>query len=141
MAKLHGFSVQEALNASLGQMGDFKVLDASDKIDGAGSAGDSITAGGYGSPTLTNTVHVAIPRGATQILIYPEGDIYWRFSSYATSTTTDDDIDNDTDLKMVGGNLISLAVPRGATTSDKPNMMFSILSTSATTHVVRIVGV
>ena len=66
---------------------------------------------------------------------------YWRFSSYATSTTTDDDIDNDTDLKMVGGNLISLAVPRGATTSDKPNMMFSILSTSATTHVVRIVGV
>ena len=141
MAKLHGYSVQEALNASLGQMGDFIVLDASDKIVGAGSDGASITAGAYGSPTLTNTIHVKIPSGATQILVYPEGDIYWRFSSYSASTTTGDDIDDDTDLKMVGGNLISLAVPRGALTSDKPHMMFSILSTSATTHVVRIVGI
>ena len=138
MAKLHGYSVQEALNASLGQMGTFVTLDASDLVS-AGTAGDSLTAGAYGSPTLTNTTHVVIPRNATQLLIYSEGDIYWKFSSYST-ISTDDDIDDDIDLKMVGGNLISLAIPRGLQ-SPGETMAFSFLSTNDTTHIVRMVGV
>tara|TARA_R100001594_G_C3960826_1_gene245352 strand:+ start:65 stop:478 length:414 start_codon:yes stop_codon:yes gene_type:complete len=137
MAKIHGYSVQEALNASLGQMGQYIVLDASYKASGAGSAGASITAGS--NADTTNTTHVNIKKGFTQILVYPEGDIYWKFSS-TSALSTDDDVVANTDLKMVGGNLISLAVPRGQQANGE-EMLFNFLSTSTTQHVVRIVGV
>ena len=133
MANLHKFSVQEAVNASQGNAGNFTIADASSGGLG-GSAGASITAGS--SADVTNTKHLDIAAGTHQLLIYPEGDIYWNFA------TSDLDVDADTSLKLPGDTLTSLAVPKGLLSRDNSETIrFNFNSTSTTQHIVRIVEV
>jgi hypothetical protein len=133
MADLHKFTVQESLNANLGQSGNFNILDASSGGLG-GSAGASIAAGS--NADVTNTKHLDISSGTHQLLIWADGDIYFNFA------TSDLDVDTDTSLKLSGEALTSLSVPYGLMSkAGGETIRFNFLSTSTTTHTVRIVEV
>ena len=133
MANLHKFSVQEALNASQGNAGVFNIADDSSGGLG-GSSGDAIQAGS--SANANNTKHFDIAAGTHQLIIYPEGDIYWNFA------TSDEDIVANTNLKLPGDVLTSLAVPKGLLSrNNSETIRFNFNSTSTTQHIVRIVEV
>tara|TARA_R110002051_G_scaffold102905_1_gene174446 strand:- start:1115 stop:1516 length:402 start_codon:yes stop_codon:yes gene_type:complete len=133
MANLHKFTVQEALNSSQGTAGSFNIADNSSGGLG-GTSGDAIQAGSSANPN--NTKHFDIAAGTHQLIIYPEGDIYWNFA------TSDEDIVVNTNLKLPGDVLTSLAVPKGLISNqDTDTIRFNFNSTSTTQHIVRIVEV
>ena len=114
MAKLHEFSVQEAMNAS-GPGGEWTV----NSVSTTGS-----------NANVANTVHVLVT-GATQLGLYSSGEVYFSFSSAETSIT----IAND--LILPANVLTFITVPNGL----GPAIYFNHLSTSTTAHTVRIVEV
>ena len=114
MADLHKLTVQEAMNAS-GPGGVWTV----NAVANTGSNAD-----------VTNTVHVDIS-GAGQLGIRSAGDIYFNFSASQTDVTTAND------MILPGGVLTFITVPRGLGST----IYFNHLSTSTTTHAVRIVEV
>ena len=133
MANLHKFSVQESLNAGLGQAGKFTILDASSGGLG-GSAGASISAGDGAS--VANTTHLDISDGAHQLVVWADGDIYWNFA------TSDLDVDTDTNLKLTSDTLTTIAVPYGLKNAKTDTIRFNMLGVaSGSGTVVRIVEV
>ena len=114
MADLHKLTVQEALNAS-GPGGVWTV----NGVSTTGSNAD-----------VTNTVHIDVS-GAGQLGLYSSGEIYFNFSASQTDVT----IAND--LKLPANTLTFITVPRGLGST----IYFNHLSTSTTTHAVRIVEV
>ena len=114
MADIHTYSVQEALNTTVG--GEWTVASA-------GTAGSSASTG--------NTTHKAL-KGATGILgVYSAVEIYFNFSS----TTTDVNASND--MIIPKNTLMFLTIPRGLGTT----IYFNYNSTSTTTGAVRLVEV
>tara|TARA_R100000655_G_C2954040_1_gene187788 strand:- start:639 stop:983 length:345 start_codon:yes stop_codon:yes gene_type:complete len=114
MADIHTYSVQEALNTTVG--GEWTVASA-------GTAGSSAN--------VNNTTHKAL-KGATGILgVYSAVEIYFNFSS----TTTDVNASND--MIIPKNTLMFLTIPRGLGTT----IYFNYNSTSTTTGAVRLVEV
>ena len=119
MADLHKLTVQEALT-STGPGGVWTVNPV--------STVHTSTAEGH-------TVHLDVS-GASQLGVFPAGDIYFNFSN----TTTDCDTDND--LRIPGDTLTFITVPLGLEASGiDGDIYFNHLSTSTTAHTVRIVEV
>tara|TARA_Y100000593_G_C4256190_1_gene309777 strand:- start:782 stop:1123 length:342 start_codon:yes stop_codon:yes gene_type:complete len=113
MAKLHKFTVQEAMNASgTGGVWDVQAVSST-----------------HGGTSATDTIHVDIS-SYHQIGVYAAGDIYFRFSADSGS-----DCNTSNDLKIDGSTLVFLTVPRGLGNT----IYFNHLGVSATT--VRLVGV
>ena len=124
MAELQKFRAHEALNTTAA--GKFSVADAASGGLG-GVAGASIQAG------TGTSLHFDLDSGTHQLLVYPEGKIYFNFA------TSDLDIDGDIDLLLPSQTLTSLAVPVGIRTKNE-TIRFNFISASGTV-VVRIVEV
>jgi len=114
MADLHTYSVQEALNATVG--GGWTV-------SSAGTAGSS--------SAVTNTTHKSLTGSTGTIGVYSAVEIYFNFST----TTTDVNASND--LLIPKNTLTFLTVPKGLGNT----VYFNYNSTSTTTGAVRIVEV
>ena len=114
MADLHTYSVQEALNATVG--GGWTV-------SSAGTAGSS--------SAVTNTTHKSLTGRTGTIGVYSAVEIYFNFST----TTTDVNASND--LLIPKNTLTFLTVPKGLGNT----VYFNYNSTSTTTGAVRIVEV
>tara|TARA_R100000781_G_scaffold33780_1_gene24488 strand:+ start:37 stop:408 length:372 start_codon:yes stop_codon:yes gene_type:complete len=123
MANLQKFRTHEALNTTAA--GKFSVADASSGGLG-GSAGASIS-------VASTTLHFDLDSGTHQILVYPEGKLYFNFA------TSDLDIDSDIDLLLPSSTLTSLAVPVGIRTKGE-TIRFNFASASGTINV-RIVEI
>ena len=114
MADLHKYSVQEALNTTVG--GSWTVATAGT----AGSSADE-----------NNTTHKLLSSSSNTIGVHSAVEIYF---SFATSET---DINKSNDLIIPKNTMIYLTVPRGLGNT----VYFSILSTSTTTGAVRLVEI
>jgi len=119
MANLHKLSVQQAVNAA-GSGGQWTV----NSVSTTGS-----------NANVANTVHVQVT-GAGQLGLYSSGDIYFNFANGETNCNTSND------LILQGNTLTFIKVPLGLEASGHDaDIYFNHLSTSTTTHTVRIVEV
>ncbi len=114
MADLHTYSVQEALNATVG--GNWTVASA-------GTAGSSAD--------VANTTHQSLSSSTNTLGVYSAVEIYFNFST----TTTDVNASND--LLIPKNTLTFLTVPKGLGNT----VYFNYNSTSTTTGAVRTVEV
>ena len=114
MAKLHKYSVQEALNTTVG--GGWTVSN----VGTAGSSGD-----------VANTTHKSIATTTGTIGVYSAVEIYFNF------TTTETNVTAGTDMVLPKNTLTFLTVPRGLGNTIK----FNYNSTSTTTGAVKIVEI
>ncbi len=131
MAKLHKFTVQEALNASQGNAGGWTQADAAS--GGLGGSAEAVIAAGS-SANANNTVHFDLADSTTLLMLYAEGPVYFNFAA------TDEDIVANNSLILPDSQLISIAVPRGLAAKGD-TIRFNFNSTSTVTHTVRIVEV
>ena len=114
MADIHTYSVQEALNTTVG--GEWTVASA-------GTAGSSASTG--------NTTHKALKASTGSVGVYSAVEIYFNFST----TTTDVNASND--MIIPKNTLMFLTIPRWLGTT----VYFNYNSTSTTTGAVRLVEV
>tara|TARA_R100000655_G_scaffold55561_1_gene93606 strand:- start:2408 stop:2752 length:345 start_codon:yes stop_codon:yes gene_type:complete len=112
MADTHTYSVQEALNTTVG--GEWTV-------SSAGTAGSSAD--------VTNTTHKLLKASTGNIMIYSAVDIYFNF------TTSETAVNASNDLVIPKNTLTSMIIPRGLGNT----IYFNYNSTSTTTGAVRIV--
>ena len=121
MANLHKFTVQESLNANLGQSGKFNILTASN----AGTADD-----------VANTNHVSLSSDCHQILIYAAGDIYFNFDIAQTDCST------STNPILAAETLHNVAVPHGIKNGASDTIYLNYLAVSTSSAAaMRIVEV
>ena len=114
MADIHTYSVQEALNTTVG--GEWTVASA-------GTAGSSAN--------VNNTTHQALKGSTGTLGVYSAVEIYFNF---ATSGT---DVNASNDMIIPKNTLFFLTIPRGLGTT----VFFNYNSTSTTTGAVRMVEV
>ncbi len=112
MADTHTYSVQEALNTTVG--GEWTVASA-------GTAGSSAN--------VNNSIHQVLKASTGTIGVYSAVEIYFNF---ATSGT---DVNASNDLLIPKNTLTFITVPRGL----GHTIYFNYNSTSTTTGAVRIV--
>ena len=127
MANLHKLTVQEAMNAS-GPGGtwtpQYLATDADkDTSRTAGSSADE-----------TNSRHISC-KGAGQIGVYPEEEIYFRFSDGLTGSDriVRADVVKNLDLKLPANTLVFLTIPNGL-----KDPYFNFLGVGTTDEDVRI---
>jgi hypothetical protein len=114
MADTHTYSVQEALNTTVG--GEWTVASA-------GTAGSS--------DAVTNTTHKSLKSATGLLGVYSAVEIYFNFSASAT------DVNASNDMIIPKNTLMFLTVPRGLGLT----INFNYNSTSTTTGAVRLVEV
>jgi len=114
MADIHTYSVQEALNTTVG--GEWTVASA-------GTAGSSASTG--------NTTHLLLKAATGAIGVYSAVQIYFNFSA----TTTDVNASND--LLIPPNTLTFITIPRGLGNT----LYFNYNSTTTSTGSVRVVEV
>ena len=112
MADVHAYTVQEALNTTVG--GEWTVASA-------GTAGSSAN--------VNNTTHKSLMERTGTIGIYSAVEIYFNFASSET------DVNASNDLLIPKTTLTFITVPRGLGST----IYFIYNSTSTTTGAVRIV--
>ena len=112
MADLHKYSVQEALNNTVG---------------GGWSVSSSGTAGS--SADVNNTIHKSIHSSTGNIGVYSAVEIYFNF------TTSETNVNASNDLLIPKNTLTFITVPRALGNT----IYFNYNSTSTTTGAVRIV--
>ena len=112
MADIHAYTVQEALNTTVG--GEWTVASA-------GTAGSSASTG--------NTTHKSLKEATGTIRVYSAVEIYFNFASSET------DVNASNDLLLPKNTLTYITVPRGL----RSTIYFNYNSTSTTTGAVRIV--
>lgn len=112
MADIHAYTVQEALNTTVG--GEWTVASA-------GTAGSSASTG--------NTTHKSLKEATGTIGVYSAVEIYFNFASSGT------DVNASNDLLLPKNTLTFITVPRGLGST----IYFNYNSTSTTTGAVRIV--
>ena len=112
MAKIHKYSVQEALNTTVG--GEWTVA----TVGTAGSNAD-----------VANTTHQLIKESTGSIGVYSAVEIYFNFTSSETN------VNASNDLLIPKTTLTFITVPRGLGST----IYFNYNSTSTTTGAVRIV--
>ena len=112
MADIHAYTVQEALNTTVG--GEWTVASA-------GTAGSSASTG--------NTTHKSLKEATGTIGVYSAVEIYFNFASSGT------DVNASKDLLLPKNTLTIITVPRGLGST----IYFNYNSTSTTTGAVRIV--
>tara|TARA_R110000744_G_C19367374_1_gene562044 strand:- start:95 stop:439 length:345 start_codon:yes stop_codon:yes gene_type:complete len=114
MADIHTYSVQEALNTTVG--GEWTVASA-------GTAGSSAA--------VTNTSHQLLKGSTGTLGVYSAVEIYFNFSASQT------DVNASNDMLIPKNTLMFLTIPRGLGFS----LYFNYNSTSTTTGSVRMVEV
>lgn len=112
MADIHRYSVQEALNTTVG--GEWSVTSA-------GTAGSSAD--------VANTTHQVLKASSGTIGVYSAVEIYFNF------TTSETNVNASNDLLLPKNTLTFITVPRGL----GKTIYFNYNSTSTTTGAVRIV--
>jgi len=112
MADIHTYSVQEALNTTVG--GEWTVASA-------GTAGSSAA--------VTNSTHQILKASSGTIGVYSAVEIYFNFSASQT------DVNASNDLLIPKNTLTFITIPRGLGNT----IYFNYNSTSTTTGAVRIV--
>ena len=114
MADLHKFTVQEALNATVG--GGWTV-------SSVGTAGSS--------SAVTNTTHKSLTGSTGTIGVYSAVEIYYNF------TTSETNVNASNDLLIPANTQFFITVPRGLGNT----VYFNFNSTSTTTGAVRMVEI
>ena len=112
MADIHAYTVQEALNTTVG--GELTVASA-------GTAGSSASTG--------NTTHKSLKEATGTIGVYSAVEIYFNFAYSGT------DVNASNDLLLPKNTLTFITVPRGLGST----IYFNYNSPSTTTGAVRIV--
>jgi hypothetical protein len=112
MANVHKYTVQEALNTTVG--GEWTVATA-------GTAGSSAD--------VNNTTHKLLKEATGTIGVYSAVEIYFNF------TTSETNVNASNDLLIPKNTLTFITVPRGLGST----IYFNYNSTSTTTGAVRIV--
>ena len=112
MADIHAYTVQEALNTTVG--GEWTVASA-------GTAGSSAD--------VANTTHKSLKASTGTIGVYSAVEIYFNF------TTSETNVNASNDLLLPKNTLTFITVPRGLGNT----IYFNYNSTSTTTGAVRIV--
>ena len=112
MANVHQYTVQEALNTTVG--GEWSVASA-------GTAGSSAD--------VNNTTHQSIKEKTGTIGVYSAVEIFFNFTSSETN------VNASNDLLIPKNTLTFITVPRGLGST----IFFNYNSTSTTTGAVRIV--
>jgi hypothetical protein len=114
MANLHKFTVQESLNASTGNSGNWSV-NSRQTINATGGT----------------TIHLELNSGTHILLLQPTVDTQISFTIAETDIVANDDI------SIPGGTLTSMQVPRGIGNT----IILNMLSNSASTGTMRVVEV
>jgi hypothetical protein len=114
MANLHKYSVQEALNATVG--GKWTVSTA-------GTAGSSAS--------VNNTSHKLLQASTSTLGVYSAVEIYYNFTASETN------VDDSNDLLIPANTQFFITVPRGLGST----IYFNFNSTSTTTGAVRMVEI
>jgi len=114
MADLHKYSVQEAVNATVG---------GSWTVSSAGTAGSSAS--------VNNTSHKLLAKSTSTLGVYSAVEIYYNFTSSETN------VNDSNDLLIPANTQFFITVPRGLGST----IYFNFNSTSTTTGAVRMVEI